>query len=469
MSESYQVVFTGELQAGMDAEQVIDRFSEKFKLERPKAEKVVSGGRPVVLKKGLDQQTAEKYQKVLQAIGMMVALAPKPESAEVVTEAPQPPETSEAPEAAETPAVAEAPAPYEVVDASAETPAPEAVESEEPPPAVKVPTGLALEPLDNGGDDTTEVLDPMQGPDRCPKCGSNRMEMGICQSCGIVASKFLAAQARQTGAAEEEESYEEEDSANPYNAPEADLVDPLDGELSGPRAVAAGNAIGWLGEGWGYFKASPMAWILAMVIWFVISIVVSMIPFIGSLVITLVGPVIMAGFLLGCREQDEGGSFAVSHLFAGFSQNGGQLVLVGLLYLVMMIVVGAVVGLGMFFSMGGLGGMAFEDPQAMEMAGSGFGIGFYLFGLLGFFLMIAVVMSYIFAPALVAIGDLNALDAMKLSFKGCLVNLLPLLLYVLAAIVLMVIGAIPLFLGLLVVLPMLTASNYAAYKDIYYA
>ena len=71
--------------------------------------------------------------------------------------------------------------------------------------------------------------------------------------------------------------------------------------------------------------------------------------------------------------------------------------------------------------------------------------------------------------ALVAIGDLNALDAMKLSFKGCLVNLLPLLIYVLAAIVLMVIGAIPLFLGLLVVLPMLTASNYAAYKDIYYA
>ena len=110
MSESYQVVFTGELQTGMDAEQVIDRFSEKFKLERPKAEKVVSGGRPVVLKKGLDQQTAEKYQKVLQAIGMMVALAPKPGSTEVVTEAPQPPETSEAPEAAETPAVAEAPA-----------------------------------------------------------------------------------------------------------------------------------------------------------------------------------------------------------------------------------------------------------------------------------------------------------------------------------------------------------------------
>lgn len=439
MSESYQVIFTGELQPGKAAEHVIDRFSEKFKLERGKAELLIRGARSVVLKKGLDQEKAEKYLAVLRHIGMVVESNPKlPEIAQSEPQAPAtPPAESKLPEA--TPAVP------------------------------KAPEGLALEPLDNGGDDATEVLDPHQGPDRCPKCGSNRMEMGICMACGIVASKYLAAQARQVApVSDEDDEYEEEDSSNPYTAPEADLVESLEGEMSGPRAVSAGNGIAWLVQGWGHFKASPVAWILAMVAWVVISMVVSLIPFIGWLILTLVGPVIIAGFLLGCREQEEGGAFAVSHLFAGFSQNAGQLVLVGLLYLVMMIVIGLVVGLGLFFSVGGMN-LAFDDPQAMGMMGEGFGVGFILVMVLGFIMSSAMMMSYIFAPALVAIGELNALEAMKLSFKGCLINLLPLSVYALVALVLMLLGAIPFMLGLLVVLPMLTASNYAAYRDIYYA
>jgi len=446
MSESFQVIFTGELQPGKDAEQVIDRFSEKFKLERGKAELLIRSGRSVVLKKGLDQEKAVKYLAVLRHIGLVVEADRKlPEAAPAEPKAPEaPPVVAKVPEA--PPVVAEAP--------------------EAPPSRVapKVPNGLALEPLDNGGDDTTEVLDPNQEPNRCPKCGSSHMEMGICQTCGIVASKYLAAQDRQAVSAEEEE-YEEEDSSNPYNAPEADLVESVKGEMSGPRAVSAGNGFVWLVQGWGYFKASPLAWILAMVAWFLISIVVGLIPIAGGIVLGLVGPVIMAGFLLGCREQEQGGDFTVSHLFAGFSQNAGQLVLVGLLYLVMMIVVGIIVGLGMFFTMGAMD-VAVGDPRAM--AGGGFGLGFILVLIFAFLMSIAVVMSYIFAPALVALEDLNAIEAMKLSFKGCLINLLPLLVYILSAIVLMLLGAIPLLLGLLIVLPMLTASNYTAYRDIYY-
>jgi uncharacterized membrane protein len=431
MSESFQVVFTGKLHPGKDAEQVIDRFSEKFKMERGKVELLIRSARSVVLKKGLDQEKAGKYLAVLRHIGMQVELDPKLPGA-----APPEPKAPEVP-----PVVAEPPPPPP------------------PPPVVsKAPSRLALEPLDNGGDDSTEILDP-KGPNFCPKCGSTQMRMGICQACGIVASKYMASMGRKG-------QYQEEDSSNPYTSPEADLVESLEGEMNGPRAVAVGNSIAWITQGWGYFKTSPLAWILAMVVWFVISMVVGLIPFVGGLALTLVGPVIMAGFLLGCHEQEEGGEFSVSHLFAGFSQNAGQLVLVGLYYLVMMVVVGLIVGLGMFFSLGGMN-MAFEDPQAMT--GGGIGIGFILLMILVFIIMIGVVMSYIFAPALVVFDDLNAFEAMKLSFKGSLMNLLPLLVYVLVAAVLMVLGAIPLFLGLLVVLPMLTASNYAAYRDIYYA
>jgi len=436
MSKNFRVIFTGELQPGKDTGQVIDRFSEKFKLERGKAELLIRSTRPVVLKKGLDQEMAVKYLAVLRHIGLVVEMDPKPPEA-------APPE----PKAPEVPLV--------VPEAPAEPEEPQA-----PPVSSKTQQGLALEPLDNGGDDSTEILDP-KGPNFCPKCGSTQMRMGICQTCGIVANKYMASMGRKG-------QQKEEGSSNPYTAPEADLFESMAGEMNGPRAVSAGNGIAWLGQGWGYFKASPMAWILAIVAWLVISMVVSLIPLIGGLILSLVGPVIMAGFFLGCRDQEEGGDFSVSYLFAGFSHNTGQLVLVGVLYMVMMIVVGLIVGLGMFFSMGGMGGMAFEDPQAMEMAGGGFGVGFILVMILAFFMMIAVVMSYIFAPALVAMDDLNAFEAMKLSFKGSLMNLLPMLIYLLAAMGLMLLGAIPLLLGLLVVFPMLIASNYAAYRDIYY-
>ena len=78
MSESFQVVFTGELKPGMEADQVIERFGEKFKVDREKAERLIRGARSVVLKKGLALDKAEKYLAVLQHIGMVVELDPKP-------------------------------------------------------------------------------------------------------------------------------------------------------------------------------------------------------------------------------------------------------------------------------------------------------------------------------------------------------------------------------------------------------
>ena len=83
-------------------------------------------------------------------------------------------------------------------------------------------------------------------------------------------------------------------------------------------------------------------------------------------------------------------------------------------------------------------------------------------------LMMPLLMAYWFAPALVALDDLTAFSAMKLSFFGCMKNVLSFLVYGILGLVLLLIGVIPLGLGLLVVLPVLTASIYVAYRDIYY-
>ena len=90
MSESFQVVYTGELKPGTEADQVIEQFSEKFKVDREKAERLIRSARSVVLKKGLELDKAEKYLAVLRHIGMVVELDPKPAPASAPSATPEP-------------------------------------------------------------------------------------------------------------------------------------------------------------------------------------------------------------------------------------------------------------------------------------------------------------------------------------------------------------------------------------------
>lgn len=412
MSESYRILFTGKINPDRNLDEVIDHFSEKFKLERSMAEKVITAGRPVSLKKGLDLEKADKYLAVLERIGIEVEIDPKPPVPE-----PEPPEES---------------------------------------------SGLELEPLDHGGGDTTEVLDQVPGVDRCPKCGSTHMQMGICQDCGIVAAKYMAARAESEDV-DADSADSQPAQANPYSAPEADLVEESENELVGPAGVPVGNSLSWIGKGWWHFKSSPLAWIGTMVVWFIISMVLGLIPVLGSIASILIGPVIMAGFMYGCAEQDDGGDFSISHLFSGFSNNVGQLMLVAVFYFILMIVAVAILMGGMFMFAGGAAAM--QSPEAIESISAGTITGMVVLALV---VMLPIMMTYIFAPALVMLDDLSAFEAMKYSFMGCLKNILPLFVYTILAFILIIIGSIPFGLGLLIVFPMLTASLYAAYRDIYF-
>ena len=51
---------------------------------------------------------------------------------------------------------------------------------------------------------------------------------------------------------------------------------------------------------------------------------------------------------------------------------------------------------------------------------------------------------------------------------GCLRNVLRILLYGIIGAVLLVVGSLPLALSLLIVVPVLVASIYASFRDIYY-
>jgi uncharacterized membrane protein len=255
--------------------------------------------------------------------------------------------------------------------------------------------------------------------------------------------------------------------SNPFATPQADLDDrEQEGEIHDPVSVPAGNGWRWLSDGFQLFKRNPVAWIGALVVWVALSMALSLIPLI-NLVVSLFSAVIGGGFMLGARAQDEGGDFRVGHLFAGFSNNFGSLLLLGLFYLVGMFVIGIV----MAFAIGGsvfmAGAAGNPDPAAMQSVMTGPGV--LIPVLIGVVLITALIMAYWFAPALVALEGVSPLSAMALSFKACMKNVLPFLVYGIAAMGLVLVGMLPFLLGLLVVIPMITASIYTGYRDIFYS
>jgi hypothetical protein len=228
-----------------------------------------------------------------------------------------------------------------------------------------------------------------------------------------------------------------------------------------PRVVPPDRGWAWIREAFAMFKRAPGPWIGMFVIWVVIYMLASIIP-LGGLVTTLVGAVFQGGWMLGCRSLDRGGELKIEQLFAGFrSEQLGQLLLVGAIYVGGVIVVTLLVALVVGGSMMPLlFGKA--DPAQLR-----FTLGMALGLLLLLALMIPLLMAIWFAPALVMFHNAPPIEAMKASFAGCWRNIVPFLVYGVVMLVLGIIAILPFMLGLLVLGPVVIASMYTGYRDIF--
>lgn len=229
------------------------------------------------------------------------------------------------------------------------------------------------------------------------------------------------------------------------------------------RAVPAGSAFEWLRQGWLLFIAYPALWIALTVILIVLMLGLSIVPFIGSLAANLLLPVLAAGVMRVCQKIFDGRMPVLSDLFDGFNKNSGNLVLLGLLYMLGMLILFAVVA---SLAAGGLAGSALAgQPPAL-----GIFFGKMLFALLVWLILsVPLVMAIWFAPALVLFNNMPPLAALKASFNACLKNVLPFFVYGLIVMVLSFFAALPVGLGFLVLVPVLSGSVYASYRDIFVA
>jgi uncharacterized membrane protein len=258
---------------------------------------------------------------------------------------------------------------------------------------------------------------------------------------------------------------------NPYAAPRSHVADvPLAADggrfIAQGQGVASGRGWSWITDAWALNRLQHATWIGIFLVFAMIVVALSAIPFLGSLLLALLTPVFYGGLMLGCDAQRRGERLEVGHLFAGFRQNTSKLVAIGAFTLVVFIgiflLIAALFGFSMMSMM--MGG---AQPTAEQMQSGLAGMALALLILMG--LSVPVYMAVWFSTPLVMLNQLDTGAALKSSFAACLKNVMPFLVWGAAMFLLAIAASLPIMLGWLLLGPVLLASVYTGYRDIYYA
>ena len=81
-----------------------------------------------------------------------------------------------------------------------------------------------------------------------------------------------------------------------------------------PRTVAPGHGLQWARDGLEIFAAAPVVWVGITLLFLLMGVVLSIIPFAGMLW-SVVVPIHAGGLMLGCRALRRGGPLEVRYLF----------------------------------------------------------------------------------------------------------------------------------------------------------
>lgn len=245
--------------------------------------------------------------------------------------------------------------------------------------------------------------------------------------------------------------------------------------------VTAGQGARWVANGWRLFAAAPFSWLGLVLFYWLLVTLVSLLPYVGVAAAAILVPGFSAGFMAAARAASLGERLRVGHLFAGFQSNARAMLWLGCIYLALLAII---LGCSALADGGALAGwmLGGARPSAETLASAGF----FTALLIAAVLYVPIMMLYWFAPVLAAWHSAGAAQALFYSFVACLMNWAAFLGYGAAvALIAFVVPFLGLSLGmlltqgapaaaasflfplLLVLLPVLFASFYASYRDVF--
>jgi hypothetical protein len=242
--------------------------------------------------------------------------------------------------------------------------------------------------------------------------------------------------------------------------------------MSSPLVItrpAARDGVVWMKSGWAWFKPAPVPWMGMTALVLLVLMGVGSIPVLGRFAVELLSPFMVAGYLSASRAAESEQPVTFLHLGEGFRPASRiPLAIMGGIYLAGMLAIDLV--------MRQLGGDGFQQLAQLAVNPAGLppeqaeavlnaAMPAILTGLL---LLTPLVMATWFAPALVLFNGFPVGHALWWSLWASTVNWRPLLVYsMLMGLLGMVALLIPFGLGLLVFLPWVLSSTYAAYRSIF--
>lgn len=252
------------------------------------------------------------------------------------------------------------------------------------------------------------------------------------------------------------------------------------------RRVNPNRGAVWLIQGFKLFNSSLGAWFSIATFLFILLLL----PAINTIAALLM-PIGIGGLMLGCQQISSKGSLKFKHLFSAIKSDGKELLALSVIYALASIAV--VVASRYILLLFGVDVAAALPENVEQMTGEQL-IEWMnnrdisdlspvlLSSLVTLLLMIPLFMAYWFAPALIVLKKMSAVNSMKLSFLVCKANLLAFLIYGLvafgylmlfllfisiAAMIMPPLAGIAVFAGMLAIIAISIASIYTAYVDIF--
>jgi len=227
--------------------------------------------------------------------------------------------------------------------------------------------------------------------------------------------------------------------------------------------VPASHGWLWIRQGFALVRKAPLMWWVVLGLWFLGYLILrAVFGLYGEIAFALIYPALSAGLMLGCKALEEGEELEPAHIVAGFRRNVQQLLLLGIATLIIGLAIAWVVSL-----------VLPPDPENVKLLDTpGADLRPVLPWLLQtmavqFLASLPILMAMWFAPALLVFHDMSAAHAIRWSFYACIANIGAFIVYGVASVGLFILASIPLGLGLIVLIPVLVASTYISYRDIF--